>query len=56
MEMYRFLKTAVLTIVLAGLLVGISGCRAHERRKVIIREEQREGEVTDVAPGEMIVE
>ena len=34
----------------------IVGCSEPERRKVTVHEEQREGEVQEVSPGEMVVE
>ncbi len=48
----RLGRLAAVTLV-ALLLVG---CAEREHRKMTVREEQREGEVEPVAPGEMIVE
>jgi len=48
----RLGRLGVMTLI-ALLLVG---CAEREHRKMTVREEQREGQVEPVAPGEMIVE
>lgn len=47
----------ILTIAaLVALTLVLTGCHKREHRKVIIHEEQQEGEVHEESPGEMIVE
>lgn len=45
--------------LLAGGIVALAllvGCAEREHRKMIVEEEQHEGEVEPVAPGEMVPE
>lgn len=46
------------SLLLCGLaaLVLFIGCAKHEHRKVVVHEEQQEGEVVEQSPGEMVVE
>lgn len=50
----RTLLQLMVGLVALALVAGCGGDR--EERKIIIREEQHEGEVQEVSPGEMIVE
>jgi hypothetical protein len=39
-----------------GVLLLLSGCHKREHREMRVHEEQREGEVHETHPGEMVVE
>lgn len=53
LKWYRRLGLAACGILLVMLLVG---CHKREHRKMTMHEEQREGEVQEEHPGEMVVE
>jgi len=38
------------------ILLMLGGCHKREHRKMRVHEEQREGEVQEAKPGEMVVE
>jgi hypothetical protein len=54
--MYRWFRGLILLGLAIGLLAVVTGCHKREHHGVKVHEEQREGEVQDVSPGEMIVE
>jgi hypothetical protein len=39
-----------------ALLLALGGCRHREHRTMRVHQEQQEGEVQEVRPGEMVVE
>jgi hypothetical protein len=47
-----------LGLLVCGLavLLAVTGCHKREHRKMTMHEEQREGEVQEERPGEMVVE
>jgi hypothetical protein len=53
--MNRWYRTGLLAGLVAGLLM-LAGCAKHEHRKMTVHEEQQEGPVEPVSPGEMVVE
>ncbi|MCK4341113.1 MAG: hypothetical protein KAY37_05240 [Phycisphaerae bacterium] len=53
LRMYRRMGPLLCGLFALMLLVG---CAENERRKVTVTEEQHEGEVREVSPGEMVVE
>lgn len=54
--MRRFVSCVILTVVSTAIMSGVVGCSHDEHRKVQVREEEQRGEVTEEAPGEMVVE
>ena len=54
--MHHWYRGLTLMIAAAFALSLALGCSRTERKEVRIHEEQQEGEVQDVGPGEMIVE
>lgn len=50
---FRWIMMVALGLIAIFLFVG---CTEREHRKVTVHEEQHEGEVESVSPGEMIVE
>jgi hypothetical protein len=39
-----------------AVMLLVAGCQKREHRKMTVHEEQREGEVQEERPGEMVVE
>ncbi len=54
--MNRWLRRLTLLMCLVAALMWTAACRKHEHDKVRVHEEQREGDVHEDQPGEMIVE
>jgi hypothetical protein len=51
-----FTRLGLAAAMMLVVLLTLPGCHKREHRKVTVHEEQREGEVQPVAPGEMVVE
>ncbi len=54
--MGSWVRAAACFLVALFLILLTVGCASHEHREVRVIEQQSEGEVEDVSPGEMIVE
>jgi uncharacterized lipoprotein YehR (DUF1307 family) len=54
--MYGWYRRMALVLCALVLIVGVTGCKKREQRTMRMHAEQRQGEVQEQRPGEMVVE